>query len=51
MLDLIALIVPWLNNFRQPSNSLQPLELLSWQETAIFTLPPTSGRSRDLDGI
>ena len=43
MLDLIALIVPWLNNFRQPSNSLQPLKLLSWQETAIFTLPPTSG--------
>lgn len=42
MLDLIALIVPWFNNFRQPSNSLQPLELLSWQETAIFTLPPTS---------
>ncbi|WP_019504452.1 D-alanyl-D-alanine carboxypeptidase [Pleurocapsa sp. PCC 7319] len=42
MLDLIALIVPWLNNFRQPSNSLKPLELLPWQETAIFTLPPGS---------
>ena len=41
MLDLIALIVPWLNIFRQPSNSLKPLELFPWQETAIFTLPQT----------
>ncbi|MDJ0571911.1 MAG: D-alanyl-D-alanine carboxypeptidase [Pleurocapsa sp. MO_192.B19] len=42
MLNLIASsMIAWLNIFRQPSNSLQPLELFPWQDTAIFTLPPT----------
>ncbi|MGL5942983.1 MAG: D-alanyl-D-alanine carboxypeptidase [Waterburya sp.] len=40
MLDIIASsILAWFNIFRQPNHPLQPLEPLSWQNTAIFTLP------------
>ncbi|MGL6343897.1 MAG: D-alanyl-D-alanine carboxypeptidase [Waterburya sp.] len=40
MLDIIASsILAWFNIFRQPNYTLQPLEPLSWENTAIFTLP------------
>jgi D-alanyl-D-alanine carboxypeptidase/D-alanyl-D-alanine-endopeptidase (penicillin-binding protein 4) len=40
MLDIIASsILAWFNIFRQSNHSLQPLELLAWENTAIFTLP------------
>ncbi len=40
MLDIIASsILAWFNIFRQSNNTLQPLELLAWENTAIFTLP------------
>ena len=36
MLDAIA---AWFGIIGQPKVNLQPLEVLSWQETAIFNLP------------
>ena len=44
MLDFIALsALAWLNNLRGVDRSLQPLEILPWEESAIFQLPASSG--------
>ena len=43
MLDFIALsALAWLNSLREVDRSLQPLELLPWEESAIFQLPAGS---------
>ena len=43
MLDFITLsALAWLNSFREVDRSLQPLELLPWEESAIFQLPASS---------
>ena len=43
MLDFIALsALAWLNSLREVNSSLQPLELLPWEESAVFQLPASS---------
>jgi serine-type D-Ala-D-Ala carboxypeptidase/endopeptidase (penicillin-binding protein 4) len=50
MLDIIASsILAWFNNFRQSNHTLQPLELLTWENTAIFTLPTSNDRDHRLN--
>ena len=43
MLDFIALsALAWLNSLREVNSGLQPLELLPWEESAVFQLPASS---------
>ena len=50
MLDFIALsALTWLNNLREVDR-IQPLELLPWEESAIFQLP-ASGQNSNIEPI
>ena len=43
MLDIIALIaIAWLNTGQKVDHELIPLELVPWEESAIFELPPAN---------
>jgi serine-type D-Ala-D-Ala carboxypeptidase/endopeptidase (penicillin-binding protein 4) len=49
MLEIIASsILALFNSFRPSNHTLQPLELIAWENTAIFTLPNNDDRNHQL---
>jgi serine-type D-Ala-D-Ala carboxypeptidase/endopeptidase (penicillin-binding protein 4) len=49
MLEIVASsILAWFNIFRQSHPTLQPLEFVAWENTAIFTIPDSNTRDRHL---